>query len=451
MPSRTDASTGSTEPHSQPAPTADPLPRVVVIGAGFGGVAATLALRRAAADVTWIDRRNHHLFQPLLYQVATAALSPADIAAPVREIARHCPNVRVLMGEVVAIDRAERTVRTREQTIPYDYLVVATGSETSFFGNDAWAQNADGLKDLDEAVTIRRKVLLALERAETAQTEAERRRLLTFVLIGAGPTGVEMAGAIADLAKHELTGDFPTVRPDLVSVVLIEAMDHVLPPFPKDLAAFAHRKLTEMGVDVRVGTKVERIDESGVVAGGERIEANVVIWSAGVKATPVGRWLGVETDRRGRVDVSPDLSVPGDPHVFVIGDAACALGKDGSPLPGLAAVAKQQGTYVGRRIAAVVAKRDPKARFRYRNWGVLATMGRASAVANFGRLRLRGFGAWLVWVAVHIWYLIAFRNRMRVLINWAWQYLAFSPGARLITGIPSGSQDVREGPREEAP
>ena len=451
MSPRTDESTVSTERNAEAAPTADPLPRVVVVGAGFGGVAATRALRRAAVDVTWIDRRNHHLFQPLLYQVATAALSPADIAAPVREIARHCPNARVLMGEVVAIDRAGRTVRTREQTIPYDFLVVATGAETSFFGNDTWARNADGLKDLDEAVTIRRKVLLALERAETAQTDAERRRLLTFVLIGAGPTGVEMAGAIADLAKNELVGDFPTIRPDAVSVILIEAMDHVLPPFPKDLAAFAHRKLTEMGVDVRVGTKVETIDETGVVAGGERIEANVVIWSAGVRATPVGRWLGVETDRRGRVDVAPDLSVPGDPHVFVIGDAACAIGKDGSPLPGLAAVAKQQGTYVGRRIADLAKTRDPKASFRYRNWGTLATMGRASAVANFRRVHLRGFGAWMVWVAVHIWYLIAFRNRMRVLINWTWQYLAFSPGARLITGIPPGGEGVRENPRDEAP
>jgi NADH dehydrogenase len=411
-------------------------PRVVVVGAGFGGLATVGMLRRQPVTVTWIDRRNHHLFQPLLYQVATAALSPADIASPVREIARTWSNVEVRLGTVLAIDRKQRVVTTSEGRVPYDFLVVATGAETSYFGNKDWARFADGLKDLDDAVTIRRKVLLALERAETASSEEERRLLLTFVLIGAGPTGVEMAGAIADLAKHMLVRDFRNVKPEMISVILLEGVDQVLPGFPKDLAAFAHRKLTRMGVDIRTGTMVESIAEDGVIADGEHIAASLTIWSAGVKATPAARWLDVEADKKGRVKVSSDLSVPGDPQVFVIGDAALTLDEDGNPVPGLAAVAKQQGAFVGRRITDLVRGRQPRASFRYRDWGTLATMGRASAVADFGRLHLRGFGAWVIWVVVHIWYLIAFRNRVRVLINWAWEYLAFRPGARLINGDP---------------
>jgi NADH:ubiquinone reductase (H+-translocating) len=413
-------------------------PRVVVVGAGFGGLAAVRVLRRQPVTVTWIDRRNHHLFQPLLYQVATAALSPADIATPVREIARKWTNVAVRLETVLTIDRKQRVVTTSEGEVSYDFLVVATGAETSYFGNKDWARHADGLKGLEDAVAIRRKVLLALERADTAPSDEERRRLLTFVLIGAGPTGIEMAGAIADLVKRMLVPDFRNVKPEMVSVILLEAMEQVLPGFPQDLAAFAHRKLTDMGVDVRTGTMVDRIDEDGVVAGDQRIASRVVIWSAGVKATPVAHWLDTEAGEKGKVTVTSDLSVPGDAQVYVIGDAALALDEEGNPLPGLAAVAKQQGAFVGRRIADLVRGRQPRASFRYRDWGTLATMGRASAVADFGWLHLRGFGAWVVWVVVHIWYLIAFRNRIRVLVNWAWEYLAFRPGARLITGDPRG-------------
>ncbi len=409
------------------------LPRVVVVGAGFGGLAAVEALRGKPVRVTWIDSRNYHLFQPLLYQVATAALSPADIATPVREIARDCSNIDVVYAEVMDVDPQTRVVKTRHQAFPYDYLVVATGSETSYFGNRRWARFAGGLKTLEEAVAIRRDILLALENADMAETDDERRRLLTFVLIGAGPTGTEMAGAVADLAKHTLAGDFPRLDAQMISVILLEAMDQVLPGFPRDLAAFAQRKLERMGVDVRTGTMVEAIDEHGVQAAGERISASVIVWSAGVKATPVAGWLDVETaDKKGRVAVGPDLSVADRAEVFVIGDAAFAKGEDGQPLPGLAAVAKQQGRFVGRAIVDRVQGKDPSAPFRYRDWGTLATMGRTSAVADFGRFKLRGFAAWVVWGLVHIWYLIAFRNRIRVLVNWIWQYARFAPGARLI-------------------
>lgn len=409
------------------------VPRVVVVGAGFGGLAAVRALRGKPVEVTWIDARNYHLFQPLLYQVATAALSPADIATPVREIVRGCSNVEVVYDEVVGIDPQTRLVKTRRQRFAYDYLVVATGSETSYFGNRQWARWAAGLKTLEEAVAIRREILLALENADMAETDEERRRLLTFVLIGAGPTGTEMAGAIAVLAKHALAGDFPHIDPGMISVILLEAMDQVLPGFPKSLADYAQRSLESMGVDVRTGTMVEAIDDHAVTAAGERIAASVIVWSAGVKATPVAEWLGVEAaDKKGRVAVRHDLSVPHREGVFVIGDAALATGEDGEPLPGLAAVAKQQGTFVGRAIAARAEGRTPAAPFRYRDWGTLATMGRTSAVADFGRFTMRGFAAWIVWGLVHIWYLIAFRNRIRVLVNWIWQYLRFSPGARLI-------------------
>jgi len=409
------------------------VPHVVVVGAGFGGLATARALRGKPVRVTWIDSRNYHLFQPLLYQVATAALSPADIATPVREIARGCSNIEVVCAEVVGADPQTRVVRTRRQKFSYDYLVIATGSETSYFGNRQWARFASGLKTLEEAVAIRREILLTLENADMAETDAERQRLLMFVLIGAGPTGTEMAGAVADLAKHTLAGDFPHIDPGMISVILLEAMDQVLPGFPTPLAVFAQRKLERMGVDVRTGTMVEAIDDHAVSAAGERISASVIVWSAGVKATPVADWLAVEAaDKKGRVAVRPDLSVPDRDGVFVIGDAALAKGEDGEPLPGLAAVAKQQGTFVGQRIVERVQGRDPTASFRYRDWGTLATMGRTSAVANFGRFTLCGFAAWVVWGLVHIWYLIAFRNRIRVLVNWIWQYARFSPGARLI-------------------
>ncbi len=420
-------------------------PRVVVIGAGFGGLAAVRVLRRKPLEITWIDRRNHHLFQPLLYQVATAALSPADIAAPVREIARHAQNVQVVMGEVVAIDVAERTVSTRQQRVPYEYLIIASGAETSYFGNATWARCTEGLKDLDEAVAIRRKLLLALERAEMAGSEEERARLLSFVLIGAGPTGVELAGAIADLAKNILAGDYRNIQPATISVTLLEAMDQILPGYPPDLAAYARRKLVGMGVQVRTGCLVEQIDEQGVMVAGERIPGAMTIWCAGVKASPLTASLDAEADKKGRIKVEPDLTVPNDPRVFVIGDAALARDRNGDPLPGLAAVAKQQGTFAGRRILDRIRGKASGAPFRYRDWGILATIGRASAVADLRVLHLRGFPAWFVWVVVHIWYLVAFRNRVRVLLNWAFQYLSYSPGARLITGNPA--ENERAAPR----
>ncbi|HSB13821.1 MAG TPA: NAD(P)/FAD-dependent oxidoreductase [Bryobacteraceae bacterium] len=426
-------------------------PHVVVIGAGFGGLATVRGLCNTPVRVTWIDRKNYHLFQPLLYQVATAALSPADIAAPARGIARTWRNVETVLAEVTGIDAEARVVKTTRQTYSYEYLVMATGAETSYFGNEKWARFADGLKTLEEAVAIRRKVLLSLELAETAQSEEERRRLLTFVLIGAGPTGVEMAGAIADLAKHMLARDFRHIESGTICVILLEAMDQVLPGYPRDLATFAEKKLKEMGVDVRTGTKVEDIDEEGVVAGGTRIASRTIIWSAGVKATPIADWLGTEADKKGLVKVRPDLSLPSRPEVFVIGDAALALDEEGHPLPGLAAVAKQQGAYVARCLLDRIKGREPLSPFCYHDWGTLATMGKASAVANFGRLRLRGFVAWVVWVLVHIWYLIGFRNRVRVLLNWVWLYATFSPGARLITGDFNWSElGVRESSEAKA-
>lgn len=419
------------------------LPRVVVLGGGFGGLAAVRRLRNRSVHVIWISRDNHHLFQPLLYQVATGALSPADIASPLRGIVRHCRNVDVILDEVVDIDMEARSVETRRQVTDFDYLVVATGAETSYFGNDTWAHNADGLKTLEEAIAIRSKILLCLELAETAKSKEDRQRLLTFVLIGAGPTGVEMAGAIADLSKRLLAGDYRHIEPGEISVVLLEAMDQVLPGFPEDLADFAAAKLRQMGVDVRTGAKVEAIDDHGVVAGGEMIRTRTAVWSAGVKASPVAQWLGVEPDRKGRVEVTPDLLLPGRSEVFIIGDAAAAPDGEGKPLPGLAAVAKQQGDFVARRILDRIRGRRPQAAFRYRDWGTLATMGRASAVADFGRLKLRGFAAWGVWAIVHIWYLIDFRNRVRVLINWMWLYLTLSPGARLITWARQASREER--------
>ncbi len=413
-----------------------PQPHVVVIGAGFGGLAAVRALRNKPVDVTWIDRRNHHLFQPLLYQVATAALSPADIACPIRRIARYCDNVSVVMDEVVDIDVEQKTVRTPNQTFPYEFLVVATGSETSYFGREKWQRFAAGLKTLEEATAIRNAILLALERAEGAPSAEERKRLLTFVLIGAGPTGVEMAGAIADLSKHMLARDFPHIKPATISVTLVEAEDQLLPGFPGPLAAFTRRTLEDMGVEVRTGTMVEDIDENAVCFAGQRRPAGLIIWSAGVKATPVAKWLGVEADKKGRVRTVSDLSLPGHREVFVIGDAALFIDENDQPLPGLAAVAKQQGTFAGRRILDLASGRERSQRFRYRDWGMLATMGRASAVADFGWLRLHGFVAWVVWALVHIWYLIGFRNRLSVILNWCWEYTRGMPGVGLIVGKP---------------
>lgn len=410
-------------------------PRVVIVGAGFAGVSAAKRLRDAPVAVTLIDRRNHHLFQPLLYQVATAALSPADIAAPVRAMLRRQENAEVMLDEVIGIDAASRRLRTRDNAgLHYDYLILCTGSRYSYFGNDEWARFAPSLKSVEDATEIRRRILLAFERAETTSNEALRRRLLTFVLVGGGPTGVEMAGAVAELARATLARDFRRIAPASAHILLVEAGPRLLNGFPESHGRYAVQALERMGVEVRLDTAIEQIDEDGIVARGERLESATVVWCAGVRATPVGDWLGVPTERNGSVRVKPDLSVPDLENVFVLGDAASTLGADGRPLPGLAAVAVQQGDYVGRLIEARVSGRAAPGRFRYRNWGTMATIGRSAAVADFGWVQLKGHFAWLLWGLVHIYLLIGFRNRTAVFVSWMWSWLTYGRGARLITG-----------------
>ena len=407
--------------------------RVVIIGAGFGGLSVALRLGRVVADVTVIDRRNHHLFQPLLYQVATAALSPADIAAPIRGILSRQRNTDVILGTVTGVDVVGHEVLIGERTIPYDQLVIATGSRESYFGHDEWAAVTSGLKSIEDATTMRRRILIAFERAEDCEDEAERRRLLTFVIIGGGPTGVELAGTLAELAKAALARDFRHIDPTTARIVLVEAGPRLLSSFPPRLSAVAGRALTQLGVEVRVETRVTRCDDCGAVLGEERLESRTVIWAAGVAASPAARWLGIEPSRGGRVPVAADLTVPGHPEIFAIGDTAEAGGPAG-PLPGVAPVAKQQGAYVARVIAARLAGKRPPAAFRYRDFGNLATIGRREAVVDFGWLRLTGRIAWLAWGIAHMYFLIGFRNRMAVATDWLWSYLTYQRGARLITG-----------------
>ena len=409
-------------------------PRVIVVGAGFGGLAAARGLARAPAEVTVIDRHNYHLFQPLLYQVATAALSEADIASPIRAILRDQQNARVLLDEVTGVDTVGRRINTRlGGAHGYDYLILATGSRYNYFGHGDWPHLAPALKSLDDATLVRRRLLLAFEEAETATDAEARRRLLTFVLVGAGPTGVELAGAVAELARATLSRDFRHIDPGTARIILIEAGPRILAEFPEKLAVFARRSLERMGVEVLTQSPIEAIDACGVTAKGRHIEAANVLWCAGVAATPVARWLAIEAAAGGRVAVAPDLSVPGRPEIFVIGDAAFAAGPNGRPLPGLAAVAEQQGRYVARAIARRIAG-APVPVFRYRDKGALATVGRSSAIADFGRIRLTGWIAWVVWGVIHIFFLIGFRNRLSVFLNWAWAWLTYGRGARLITG-----------------
>lgn len=418
------------------------LPRVVIVGAGFGGLEAALKLRHAPVRVTVIDRNNHYVFQPLLYQVATAYLSPADITAPIRKVLRRQRNTEVLMVEASDVDVANRQVLIRDQTtgtarhVPYDYLVLATGAGQSYFGHDEWATYAPGLKTIPDATALRRKVLLAFEEAEMAADDAERvRELLTVVVVGGGPTGVELAGAIAELAHRTLRGDFRHIRVTSTRIVLVEAMPRLLNTFPPSLSAKAARKLERLGVEVRTGERVEQVDEDGIVVEGKRIAAATVIWAAGVQASPAGEWIGAETDRAGRVIVNDDLTVPGHPEIFVLGDTASAAGDDGKPLPGVAPVAMQQGRYVGRTIRARVEGRENPHPFRYFNKGNLATIGRAFAIADFGFARVSGFIAWVLWLSVHILYLIGFRNRLLVMVQWAWAYFTYEHGARIITPV----------------
>ena len=408
-------------------------PRIVIIGAGFGGLSAAKRLGKVAADVTVIDRRNHHLFQPLLYQVATAALSPADIAAPIRGILATQANTHVILGSVSGIDTAGRSVLIGNRRIPYDLLIIATGARENYFGHDEWAAVTSGLKTIEDATTMRRRILMAFERAEDSDDEAERRRLLTFVIIGGGPTGVELAGALAELAKAALARDFRHIDPTTARIILVEAGPRLLPSFPPKLSAVAARALARLGVELRLGTTVTRCDRKGAVLDGERIESRTLIWAAGVAASPAATWLGVEPGRGDRVAVTPDLSLAQHPEIFVIGDTAQVEGPDGA-LPGVAPVAKQEGAYVARVIAARLAGKRPPARFRYRNLGNLATIGRKEAIVDFGRLRLTGRIAWLVWGLAHIYFLIGFRNRMAVAVDWLWSYLTYQRGARLITG-----------------
>ena len=411
-------------------------PQVVIAGAGFGGLEASRALAKVEVDVTLIDAYNHHCFQPLLYEVATAALSPADIAWPIRAIVREQKNVRVIMARVTAINIVARSVHTTEIDLRYDYLVLATGATHSYFGHDDWAPFAPGLKHIADATEIRRRFLLAFERAEVVEDEAERARLLTFVIIGGGATGVEMAGAIAEVARQTLQHDFRRIDPRTSRIVLIEAGPRLLPAFPEALSDYARRSLEGMGVEVALNRQVTGCDAQGVALDGGRIEAATVIWAAGVVASPAAQWIGAEQDRAGRIKVNPDLSVPKWPEIFAVGDTATVAEPDGRLVPGIAPAAKQMGRYVGGVIAARLNGRPAPAPFVYHHVGDLATIGRKSAVVKLGLLQLTGFPGWLFWSAIHIYFLIGMRRRFIVALNWLWRYMTFQRGARLIGIAP---------------
>jgi NADH dehydrogenase len=409
--------------------------KIVIVGAGFGGLQAAMALRRADAEITVIDRENHHCFQPLLYQVATAALSPADIAWPIRHILRKQANATVLMEEVGGVDMQRKMLRTNAGEVPYDYLVIATGAQHSYFGHDDWSRFAPGLKRIEDATRIRRSILIAFEQAEVTSDAAEQRRLLTFVIIGGGATGVEMAGAIADVARQTLAMDFRRIDPRSARIVLLEAGPRVLPAFPAEQSDYVRAALARGGVEVKTGTRVTKCDARGVDTGDGRIDAGTIIWAAGVTASPAARWLNAEADRAGRVKVNADLSLPGHPEIFVIGDTATVNDSKGNVVPGVAPAAKQMGDYIGSLIAARIAGRPAPKPFRYMNLGDLATVGRRAAVVKFGWLRLHGFIGWLFWSVVHIYFLIGLRNRFVVAFIWFWDYITFQRGARLITDI----------------
>ncbi|MGL5115954.1 MAG: NAD(P)/FAD-dependent oxidoreductase [Beijerinckiaceae bacterium] len=417
-------------------------PRIVIVGAGFAGLSAAKALAGADVEVTLIDRQNHHLFQPLLYQVATAGLSPADIATPIRSILRHQANVSVRLGEVQGVDRAAKVVLCDRQKIAYDILVLATGARHGYFNRDDWAKHAPGIKTLDDATAMRRKILLAFERAENEASSDERRRLQTFVVVGGGPTGVEMAGAIAELASRAMAADFRRIEPRKTRVVLVEGGQRLLASFDERSSEKARRSLERIGVDVRLGRPVTTCDDHGVVIGENRIESRTIVWAAGIAASPAASWLDAESDRVGRVKVDADLSLAGHPEIFVVGDTACALGSSGKPLPGVAPVAKQQGEFVSRQILRGISGK-PRETFVYRDNGSMATIGRKSAIAEIGRFKISGFPAWLLWCVAHVYFLIGFRNRLTVAMTWAWSYLTFQRGARLITGMPPAEPETQ--------
>jgi len=418
-------------------------PKVVIVGAGFGGLTAAQFLAKAPVDVTVVDRHNFHSFQPLLYQVATAALSPADIAWPIRSILRRQANATVLMADVTGIDPALRLVQAGDVTLSYDILVLATGATHSYFGHPEWASAAPGLKQIEDATRIRRKVLLAFERAETTDDGEEQRRLLTFVVVGGGPTGVEMAGAIAEVAHHALPAEFRRIDPHAARVILIEAGPRILPTFPEDLAAYAQKALERMGVEVLTSARVTNCDECGVDLEGTRIETGTIVWAAGVVASPAGEWLEVERDRAGRVKVGPDLTIPGHPEIFVIGDTAAAVDGEGKAVPGIAPAAKQMGRYVAEVIAARASNRPAPGPFRYRHQGDLATIGRKAAVVKLGKLHLTGFIGWMFWGIAHVYFLIGLRNRAVVAFSWLWNYLTYQRGARLIVDSAANAENMQ--------
>ena len=407
---------------------------MVIVGAGFGGLTCAVALARSRVAVTIIDRANYHLFQPLLYQVATASLSPADIAAPIRPLVRDAFNTQVRFGTVTGIDPASRCVLLGEQVVPYDYLVLASGATHSYFGRDDWQPYAPGLKRVEDATEVRRRLLTAFERAESAEDEQERRALLTFLIVGGGPTGVELAGAIAELARFGMAKEFRSFDPASTRVILVQSAPRLLPTFPESLATHARDSLERLGVEVRLGSRVELIDGQGVEVSGERIAARTVLWAAGVVASPAARWLGAPADSAGRVKVEPDLTVAGMPGVYAIGDTAASQAWNGQPVPGLAPAAKQGGSYVARHIRARVDGTAVPAPFAYHHLGSLATIGRKSAVVDFGRVKLWGAPAWWLWGLVHVGLLVGVRNRISTMVNWFWSYLTFRSAVRLITG-----------------
>jgi NADH:ubiquinone reductase (H+-translocating) len=414
-------------------------PHVVVLGAGFGGLEAARGLADAPVRVTVVDRRNHHLFQPLLYQVATAGLSPAEIAYPIRRILKKQANTRVILAEARAVDAVRKRVILADGELGYDYLVLAAGATHSYFGHDDWGAHAPGLKTLDDALEIRRRALVAFEEAEREEDPDRRRAWLTFVVVGGGPTGVEMAGAFAEIARHSLAREFRHVDPQSARVILAEAGPRILPAYPPDLSARAVRQLEALGAQVWTGTPITGVSAEGVQMGAERVAARTIVWAAGVAASPIARSLDTPLDRAGRVRVSPDLTLPAHPEVFVIGDLA-AVEQDGVPVPGVAPAAMQMGRHAARSIRRLV-NGEPALPFRYVDKGSLATIGRRSAVAQFRRLHLWGFPAWVAWLTVHIFFLIGFRNRLVVLFTWAWAYLTYQRSARLILG---GAASVAE-------